>query len=58
MLNNKTMVPNPHRFGVHTSMVSNYKRKLLEGALDLFDKSHKLRNRLMGFNRTNSYRII
>ena len=29
------------RFGVHPTMVSNWKRQLLDGAADLFDKSHK-----------------
>ena len=31
------------RFGVHPTMISNWKRQLLDGAVDLFDKSHKSR---------------
>ncbi|MFH1982458.1 MAG: IS3 family transposase [Pseudomonadota bacterium] len=31
------------RFGVHPTMVSNWKRQLLDGAAELFDKTHKSR---------------
>ncbi len=31
------------RFGVHPTMVSNWKRQMLEGAADIFDKSSKSR---------------
>ncbi len=31
------------RFGVHPTMVSNWKRQMLEGATDIFDKSNKSR---------------
>ena len=31
------------RFGVHPTMVSNWKRQLLDGAPDLFDKTHTSR---------------
>ena len=29
------------RFGVHPTMVSTWKRQLLDGAAELFDKNHK-----------------
>ena len=31
------------RFGVHPTMISNWKRALLEGAAEVFDKGHKSR---------------
>lgn len=31
------------RFGVHPTMISNWKRSLLDGAADVFDKNHKSR---------------
>jgi transposase len=31
------------RFGVHPTMITNWKRALLEGAPDIFDKGHKSR---------------
>ncbi len=31
------------RFGVHPTIVSNWKRQMLEGAADIFDKSNKSR---------------
>jgi transposase-like protein len=29
------------RFGIHPTMVSNWKRQMLEGAADIFDKNNK-----------------
>jgi transposase-like protein len=31
------------RFGVHPTMISNWKRALLDGAAEVFDKGHKSR---------------
>ena len=31
------------RFGVHPTMITNWKRALLDGAPDIFDKGHKSR---------------
>ena len=31
------------RFGVHPTMIANWKRALLDGAADIFDKGHKSR---------------
>jgi len=39
--NEETIARLANRFGVHPTMVSNWKRQLLDGAADLFDKGHK-----------------
>ncbi len=41
--NDETMSQIASRFGVHPTMVSNWKRQMLEGAADIFDKSNKSR---------------
>ncbi len=41
--NEETIAQLASRFGVHPTMVSNWKRQLLDGCPDLFDKSHKSR---------------
>jgi transposase-like protein len=41
--NEETIAQLASRFGVHPTMVSNWKRQLLDGAPDLFDKSRKSR---------------
>ena len=34
------------RFGVHPTMIATWKRALLEGASDIFDKDHKFRKQM------------
>ena len=41
--NDETTSQIASRFGVHSTMVSNWKRQMLEGAADIFDKNHKAR---------------
>ena len=41
--NEETSAQLASRFGVHPTMVSNWKRQLLNGAPDLFDKAHNSR---------------
>ena len=39
--NDETTSQIASRFGVHPTMVSTWKRQMLEGAADIFDKSHQ-----------------
>jgi transposase len=39
--NEETAAQLASRFGVHPTMISTWKRQLLDGAAELFDKSHK-----------------
>jgi transposase len=41
--NDETTAQIANRFGVHPTMVSTWKRQILDGAADIFDKSHKSR---------------
>lgn len=41
--NEETISELAARFGVHPTMIHSWKRALLEGATDLFDKGHKSR---------------
>jgi transposase-like protein len=39
--NEETMVQLASRFGVHPTMISSWRRELMDGAAELFEKSHK-----------------
>ena len=39
--NDETAAQLASRFGIHPTMVSNWKRQMLEGAADIFDKNHR-----------------
>ena len=41
--NEETTAELAKRFGVHPTMIGNWKRALLDGANDIFDKNHKSR---------------
>ena len=41
--NEETISELSARFGVHPTMIHNWKRDLVEGAADIFDKGHKSR---------------
>ncbi len=41
--NDETIAQIASRFGVHPAMVSTWKRQMLEGAADIFDKNHNSR---------------
>ena len=44
--NEKTVSELSSRFGVHPTMISNWKRALLDGAADIFDKGQKSRKQV------------
>jgi transposase-like protein len=41
--NEETLAQLASRFGVHPTMISTWKRQILDGAAELFDKGHKSR---------------
>ena len=41
--NEETVAELSSRFGVHPTMINNWKRSLLDGAADIFDKNQKSR---------------
>jgi transposase-like protein len=41
--NEETAAQLASRFGVHPTMISAWKRQMLDGAADIFDKNHKSR---------------
>ena len=43
--NEETVAQIASRFGIHPTMVSTWKRQMLEGAADIFDKNHSSRKR-------------
>jgi len=48
MQNEETIAQLSNRFGVHPTMISAWKRQLLEGVAELFDKNNKSRKQLEG----------
>ena len=42
--NDETIAQIASRFGVHPTMVSTWKRQMLEGAADIFNKGHSSKN--------------
>ena len=44
--NEETTAELSQRFGVHPTMISAWKRVLLDGATDVFDKGHKSRKQV------------
>ncbi len=46
--NEETTAELSQRFGVHPTMIFAWKRALLDGAADLFDKGHKSRKQTEG----------
>jgi transposase-like protein len=48
--NNETIAQIANRFGVHPTMVSNWKRQMLRGAADIFDKNYNSRKQAQSQN--------
>ena len=48
LTNEETTAQLASRFDVHPTMISTWKRQLLESAADLFEKNHKTRNQVEG----------
>jgi transposase-like protein len=46
--NEETTAQLANRFNVHPTMISAWKRQLLDGAVELFDKNHKSRKQVEG----------
>ncbi len=53
----ETMSELAARFGVHPTMINNWKRALVDGAADIFDKGHKSRKQSEA-REDESYRQI
>ncbi len=46
--NEETVAELSQRFGVHPTMITSWKRALVDGATDIFDKGHKSRKQTEG----------
>lgn len=46
--NEETTAELSQRFGVHPTMIASWKRALMDGATDIFDKGHKSRKQAEG----------
>jgi transposase-like protein len=46
--NEETIAELAQRFGVHPTMITSWKRALMDGATDIFDKGHKSRKQTEG----------
>ncbi len=44
--NEETTAELAQRFGVHPTMITSWKRALMDGAIDVFDKGHKSRKQV------------
>ena len=48
--NDETIAQIASRFGVHSTMVSSWKRQMLQGAADIFDKNYNFRKQTQAQN--------
>lgn len=46
--NEETVAELAQRFGVHPTMINSWKKALVDGATDIFDKGHKSRKQTEG----------
>lgn len=46
--NEETIAELAQRFGLHPSMITSWKRALMDGATDIFDKGHKTHRQVEG----------
>ncbi|BBO86750.1 hypothetical protein DSCO28_73160 (plasmid) [Desulfosarcina ovata subsp. sediminis] len=56
--NDETTAQLASRFGIHPTMVSSWKRQMLEGAADIFDKNHKTTRKQAEAQTDELYRQI